>query len=106
MLADILLAINNGDLAGLAILDLSAAFDIVDHDILLQRLLITYGVDGKAWMWFNSYLSNRFQYVRVKAGISSTVLMRYGVPQVLGPILFLLYAAHLAKLVESHGLSV
>jgi len=55
VLADILLAIDNADLAGLALLDLSAGFDTIDHDILLQRLLITYNVEGVAWMWFGSY---------------------------------------------------
>jgi len=103
--ADILLAIDTGDLACLALLDLSAAFDTVDHDVLLQRLSTTCGIDGMAWMWFRSYLSDRSQYVRVRTGLSSTALMRYGVPQgsVLGPILFLLYTADYAKLVESHG---
>jgi len=92
-------------MACLALLDLSAAFDTVDHDVLLQRLSITYGIDGIACMWFRSYLSDRFQYVRVRTGLSSTALMRYGVPQgsVLGLILLLLYTANLAKLVESHS---
>jgi len=108
VLADILLAIDTGDLACLALLDLSAAFDTVDHDVLLQRLSITYGIDGMAWMRYRSYMSVQSQYVRVRTGLSSTALMRYGVPQgsVLGPILFLLYTADLAKLVESHGLHV
>jgi len=107
VLSDILLAIDNlGNLACLALLDLSAAFDTVDHDVLLQRLAITCGIDGMVWMWFRSYLSDRFQYVRVTSGLSSTVLMRYGVPQVFCPILFLLYTADLANLVESHGLHV
>ena len=103
VLADILLAIDRGDLAGLALLDLAAALGTVDHDVLLQRLLISYSRsnDGMAWMWF--CLSDRFQYVRVRSGTSPAVLMRYGVPQgsVLGPILFLLYTAGLAKLIES-----
>ena len=92
----------------MALLDLSAAFDTVDHDVLLQRLLISYGIDGMASMWFRSYLSDRFQYVTVRSGKSPIVLMRYGVPQgsVLGPILFLLYTADLVKLIESHGLNV
>ena len=59
VLADILLAIDRGNLAGLALLDLSAAFHTVGHDVLLQRLLITYGIDCMAWMWFRFYLPVR-----------------------------------------------
>jgi len=108
VLSDILLALDKGDLACLALLDLSAASDTVDHEVLLQRLHITYGVNGVAHDWFRSYLIGRHQYVRVRASQSSPVLMRYGVPQrsVLGPILFLLYTADIAALVGSHGLHV
>jgi len=62
VLADIILAIDSGELAGLALLDLPAAFDTVDHDMLLQRLRISYGIDGMTWMW----MSDRFQYVRLE----------------------------------------
>jgi len=108
VLSDILLALDEGDLACLASLDLSAAFNTVDHEVLLQRLHITYGVNGVAHYWFRSYLTGRHQYVRIRASQSSTVLVRYGVPQksVLGPILFLLYTANIAALVGSHGLHV
>ena len=78
VLADILVAIDRGDLAGLALVDLSAAFDTVDHDVLLQRLLISYGrygIDGMAWMCFRSYLSGRFHCVRVRTGTSPVILM-------------------------------
>jgi len=92
------------------IFDLSAAFDTVNHNVLLQRLRIdlSYGIDGMTWMWFRSYLSDRFQYVRVRTDLSPASLMRYGVPQgsVLGPLLFLLYTADLVKLVQSYGLSM
>ena len=87
----------------LALLDLSAAFDTVDHEVLLQRVYITYGV---AHDWFRSYLISRSTNMsRVRASQSSTVLVRYGVPQgsVLGPILFLLYTADITALVGSHG---
>jgi len=68
ILADILFAIDKGDLA--ALLDLSAAFDTVDRDVLLKRLQITFGIDGLAWFWFRSYLADRFQHVRSHSGLS------------------------------------
>ncbi len=108
VLDDILTAIDNGDLAGLALLDLSAAFDTVDHDVLLRRLQISYGIGGAVLDWFRSYLADRRQYVRLRTGRSSTSSVSCGVPQgsVLGPILFILYTADLVQLVEHHGLNV
>ena len=52
VLSDILLALDEGDLACLALLDLSVTFETVDHEVLLQRLHITYGVNGVAHNWF------------------------------------------------------
>ena len=73
-------------------LDLKKAFDTVDHDILLNKLHI-YGIRGKIWEWFKSYLKNRQQYLVVNECISSCREIQYGVPQgsVLGPVLFSLY---------------
>jgi len=73
-------------------LDLSKAFDTIDHKILLSKLL-NYGIRGKALDWFESYLNNRFQYVNYKNTESNKQKIEYGVPQgsVLGPLLFILY---------------
>jgi len=64
VLSDILLAVDNGDLAVLTLLDLSGAFDTVDHGILLHRLKVSYGLGGSVHRWFTSYLRGRVQYVR------------------------------------------
>ena len=57
VLSDILLALDSGKLALLSLLDLSASFDSVDHDTMLQRLQMSYGLGGNVIAWFASYLS-------------------------------------------------
>lgn len=85
---------------------MSAAFDTVDHQILLTRLEKTFGVSGCALAWFESYLSDRTQYVRLGGRRSVKGRVRFGVPQgsVLGPILFLLYAADLQNVITGRDL--
>jgi Reverse transcriptase (RNA-dependent DNA polymerase) len=106
VLSDILRAVDSGDLALLTLLDLSAAFDTVDHTTLLRRLGESYGVGGVVHGWFRSYLGGRMQSVRCGGKRSTPKIVTCGVPQgsVLGPILFLLYTADLLRLVERHGL--
>ena len=76
---DLLRAIDDNACVILVLLDLSAAFDTVDHQILLTRLKCRYGVKGNALAWMRSYLSNRFQYVRVANDCSSKHKLACGV---------------------------
>ena len=103
---DILLAMDNQQVSILVLLDLSAAFDTVNHDVLLQRLKERCGVHGKALEWFESYLTDRFQMVKLKEITSKRVALHCGLPQgsVLGPLLFLVYTLPLGDIIRNKGL--
>ena len=101
---DILLNMNRQHVTILVLLDLSAAFDSVDHSILLNRLSSKLGLNGTALAWFLSYLSGRSQRVSVRGAVSDKFDLRYGVPQgsCLGPLFFTVYASALFDVVEKH----
>ena len=97
---DLLLALDNGNVSILTLLDLSAAFDTVDHHILLNTLQHYFGISGSVLAWFQSYIFDRSQVVTVDGCLSSTADLVCGVPQgsVLGPVLFTLYTKPLLLL--------
>ncbi len=86
------------------LLNLSASFDSIDHNILLYRLEDFFGSSGSALACFRSYLSDRHQFVAVNKKVSYRSQVQYGVPQgsVLGPLLFTLYMLPLGNINRKH----
>ncbi|KAL0150403.1 hypothetical protein M9458_054220 [Cirrhinus mrigala] len=78
---DLLLASDQGCISLLVLLDLSAAFDTIDHDILIDRLQNYAGIQGQALKWFRSYLSDRYHFVYLNGESSQLSPVKYGVPQ-------------------------
>ena len=87
-------------------LDLSAAFDTIDHAVLLNRLLVTFGVTGTALNWIKSYLTARISFVKIDSISSSTISLDTGVPQgsILGPLLFTLFTTPFGEIISRFGL--
>ena len=90
----------------LVLLDLSAAFDTIDHEVLLNRLNQRFGFRDLALRWLASYLVDRKQSVRIRSAVSVYSQLCFGVSQgsVLGPVLFSKYVAPVEDIVLSHGL--
>uniref|UniRef100_A0A8C6M722 Reverse transcriptase domain-containing protein n=1 Tax=Nothobranchius furzeri TaxID=105023 RepID=A0A8C6M722_NOTFU len=104
---DIYLATDAGDCVVLVLLDLTAAFDTVDHAVLFSRLEHWVGISGTALEWFRSYLAGRTFCVSLGDYVSSSAPLLCGVPQgsVLGPLLFSLYLLPLGSILRKHGIA-
>ena len=99
---DILNSMGKGNVTALTLLDLSAAFDTIDHRLLLNRLKEWFGIDGIALEWLADYLTDRCQLINIQGKLSVPLSLLYGVPQgsILGPLLFILYTSPLSQLIE------
>ena len=86
----------------LVLLDLSVAFDTVNHRVLLRRLEVIYSITGTTLQWFRSYLTGRTQGVYINQTYSDDFPLPYGVPQgsCLGPLLFTMYPSELFEVVK------
>ena len=101
---DIMINGDKGKITMLVLLDLSAAFDTIDHKILLDRLEHTYGIKNSPLDWFKSYLTGRTNAVTVNNCVSGKRELKYGVPQgsKLGPVLFNTYIAPMSDIAKIH----
>lgn len=89
---NLLFNLDNDQVSGLLLVDYRKAFDMVDREILLQKLN-AYGLTPVARKWFSSYLTDRHQFIALDNVTSDSALVRHGVPQgsILGPLLFVIY---------------
>ena len=99
---DLLEALDKGSECVFVIIDLSAAFETLDHAILIQRLQHTFGISGTALAWLRSYLGHRYQTVVVGGERSTPQIRQYGVPQgsVVGPKLYSMYTVPLGRMLR------
>ena len=102
---DILVAIDKNRGVVVLLIDLSSAFDTVQHDILLKILEESIGVKGIALKWFRSFVSGRTQSVVINGCVSDWLNVTCGVPagSVLGPILFNIYCRHIDDVFNKCG---
>ena len=99
---DLVCDIDNGNVSFLTMLDLSAAFDTIDHSILFNRLSSNFGIEDQALNLLKSYIMNRNQKVKINEHYSSEIPISFGVPQgsVLGPLLFAVYIYPISEVIN------
>ena len=105
---DVVLALDSGLQTALLLLDFSAAFDCVDHDLLTLVLKTCFGITSSALDWIKSFLSNRTHFIRIGNKTSKLFHVKFGVPQgsILGPLLFIFYMTNIARIAALHGILI
>ena len=101
---DIIYALDSRRAVFLVLLDMSAAFDTVDHDVLISRLNCIFKLQYSVLGWFKSYLHGRTCVVKVANEVSDVKALSYGLPQgsCVGPQLFSFYVRSIANVISRH----
>jgi len=104
---DLVCAADADRVTALIVIDLSSAFNTVDHQSMLTVLQQRFGIDGQALKWFRLYLADRWQAVVVNGSCSATSPVDCSVPQgsVLGPLKFISYTEDVTLIFDRHGVS-
>ena len=104
---DIMFSLNSNKVVFVVLLDLSAAFDVIDHRIFIVRLSERIGVRGTALNWFRSYLEDWSTQVDIDGELSDPAISRFGLPQgsVVGPIGFTAYILPVGDIARYHNVS-
>lgn len=105
---DLMIAVDENKATVVMLLDLSAAFDTVDHGKLINILYHEIGITGTALNWFRSFITGRCQQIKIGSAQSEVIVIKFGVPQgsVLGPILFNLYIRSIYATVQNLKFSI
>ena len=103
---DLFLSLGKGNISVLALLDVSTAFDTIDHPILVHRLHTDNGFTYAVLQWLSSYLTDRTHYISLSNHCSAFASVNSGVPlgSVLGPMLFTMYIKPLSAIIDSHSI--
>ena len=98
--------VDHGKVVFLVLLDMSAAFDTVDHSILLRRLKFYFGIDGSVLSWYKSYFDQRNVRVAIKNDMSSEHKLTYSLPQgsIIGPQGFIMYTIPIGKIIRRYNI--
>ena len=104
---DIYRSLDSGSFTALVSLDISAAYDTIDHSVVSSRLQSDFSIDGKALAWNQSHLSDRHSFVQVNCSAACQQPCVAGVPQgsVLGPLLFTAYISPIGRVVRWFGVN-
>ena len=106
--SDIVTNISNKQITMLVLLDLSAAFDSVNHSTLIDILRNRFNVQSAVLSWFKSFFQDRSQRIRINNSFSKKLDIHTGVPQgsCIGPVAFLIYVSALSEIANRHGISL
>ena len=99
--------VESGQLVGVMMIDLSAAFDMVDHSLLIEKLGL-FGLEMEVTEWLKSYLTGRSQSVLVDGCLSPPLNIDCGVPQgsILGPLMYIIFTNDMPDLVHNHAINI